>query len=145
LCHEGPIYRPPSEADSLLIQATVGCPHNKCTFCVIYKKGPRFRIRPVREICEEIAAAWDVYGKHVKTPFFPSGNTIAMPAGDLVAICRYSRQIFPELKRITVYGSSHYLNLSGNLPADRPQLLDTIERALAQDESCFRPHFIGTQ
>jgi radical SAM superfamily enzyme YgiQ (UPF0313 family) len=67
LRYEGPIYRPPSEADSLLIQATVGCPHNKCTFCMIYKKGPRFRIRPVREICEDIAAARDVYGEHVKT------------------------------------------------------------------------------
>ncbi|MEJ2100153.1 MAG: radical SAM protein, partial [Desulfobacterales bacterium] len=50
--YEGPIYRPPSEADSLLIQATVGCPHNKCTFCMVYKKGPLFRVRPVKDICE---------------------------------------------------------------------------------------------
>ncbi len=109
--YEGPIYRPPSEADSLLIQATVGCPYNQCTFCMIYKKGPRFRIRPVSEICADIDAARDHYGDQVKTLFFPSGNTIAMPAGDLAAICRYSRQVFPELQRITVYGSSHYIAL----------------------------------
>jgi len=59
LRYEGPIYRPPSEADSLLIQATVGCPHNKCTFCMVYKKGPLFRIRPVPEICLDIDEAFD--------------------------------------------------------------------------------------
>gem|GEM_PF-6882617 len=51
---EGPIYRPPSEAGSLLIQATMGCPHNKCTFCMVYKKGPPFRVRPVAEITTEM-------------------------------------------------------------------------------------------
>lgn len=76
---EGPIYRPPSEADSLLIQATVGCPHNKCTFCMVYKKGPKYRVRPVREICEDIEEAGRTYGRNVKSLFFPAGNTIAMP------------------------------------------------------------------
>ena len=55
--YEGPIYRPPSESDSLLIQATVGCPHNKCSFCMVYKRGPRFRMRPVTEICEDLEEA----------------------------------------------------------------------------------------
>ena len=54
---EGPIYRPPSEADSLLIQATVGCPHNRCTFCMVYKNGPRFKVRPVHEIIADLRAA----------------------------------------------------------------------------------------
>lgn len=52
--YEGPIYRPPSEARSLLIQATVGCPHNRCTFCMIYKNGPRYKVRDVDEIKEDI-------------------------------------------------------------------------------------------
>lgn len=109
LRYEGPIYRPPSEADSLLIQATVGCPHNKCTFCMIYKKGPPFRLRSAEEICEDLDEARNVYGPRVKTLFFPSGNTIVMPTEDLAAICQYARKLFPHLERITVYGSSHYI------------------------------------
>ena len=110
---EGPIYRPPSEADSLLIQATLGCPHNKCTFCMIYKKGPRYRVRPVNEICEDIDDALKLYGPKVKTLFFPSGNSIAMPTRELAAICRYSKEKFPDLQRITVYGSSQFIARKG--------------------------------
>jgi radical SAM superfamily enzyme YgiQ (UPF0313 family) len=106
--YEGPIYRPPSEADSLLIQATVGCPHNRCTFCMVYKK-TRFKIRPVAEIKEDLAEARRVYGHRVRTLFFPAGNTIAMPTQALAAICAYGREVFPRLERLTVYGSSQYI------------------------------------
>jgi radical SAM superfamily enzyme YgiQ (UPF0313 family) len=111
--YEGPIYRPPSEADSLLIQATVGCPHNKCTFCMVYKKGPRFRVRSVEGIEADLLEARNVYGRNVQTLFFPAGNTIAMPTDDLARICIYARSLFPELKRITVYGSSQYIHRKG--------------------------------
>lgn len=111
--YEGPIYRPPSEADSLLIQATVGCPHNKCSFCMIYKQGPPYRVRPVKDICADIDAAHSEFGENVKTLFFPSGNTIAMPTRELAAICRHAVKRFPTLKRITVYGSSRYIVQKG--------------------------------
>lgn len=111
--YEGPIYRPPSEADSLLIQATVGCPHNRCTFCMIYKKGPPFKIRPVAEIKADILEAHKLYGENIRTLFFPAGNTIAMKTEDLAEICRFARQIFPRLERITVYGSSQYIHRKG--------------------------------
>jgi radical SAM superfamily enzyme YgiQ (UPF0313 family) len=107
--YEGPIYRPPSEADSLLIQATVGCPHNKCTFCMVYKQGPKFRVRPVQEVIEDIHAAKDLYGSRVRTMFLPAGNSIAVPTEDLVHICCTARQVFPLLERITVYGSARYI------------------------------------
>lgn len=110
---EGPIYRPPSEADSLLIQATVGCPHNKCTFCMVYKKGPKYRVRPVREICEDIEEAGRTYGRNVKSLFFPAGNTIAMPTEDLATICHFAEKVFPLLERITIYGSSPYVAQKG--------------------------------
>ena len=111
--YEGPIYRPPSESDSLLIQATVGCPHNKCSFCMVYKKGPLYRARPVKEICRDIDEAFDHYGEKVTSLFFPAGNSIAMPTRDLAAICRYSMAKFQGLQRITVYGSSQYIAKKG--------------------------------
>ena len=111
--YEGPIYRPPSEARSLLVQATVGCPHNRCTFCMIYKKGPRYRVRPVADICRDLFAAAQMHGKGVSTLFFPAGNTIAMQTADLCEICRYAYQVFPNLKRITVYGSFQYIHQKG--------------------------------
>ena len=111
--YEGPIYRPPSEADSLLIQATVGCPHNRCTFCMVYKNGPRFRVRSVSEIEADIAEAAETLGNRVSTLFFPAGNTIAMKTEDLSRICRTAYRSFPNLSRITVYGSSQYIYQKG--------------------------------
>ena len=109
----GPIYRPPSEADSLLIQATVGCPHNRCTFCMVYKKGPKYRVRSVNEIKEDLSAARDAYGPNIRTLFFPAGNTIAMKTEDLCEIYRFAGHVFPGLERITVYGSSQYIHKKG--------------------------------
>ena len=111
--YEGPIYRPPSEANSLLIQATIGCPHNRCTFCMIYKGRPGFRVRKLDDIKEDLIKARQVYGPGIKTLFFPDGNTIAMKTDRLCELCRFSREVFPDLQRITVYGSSQYIGQKG--------------------------------
>lgn len=111
--YEGPIYRPPSEADSLLIQATVGCPHNKCTFCMVYKDGVPYKVRPTAEIKADLEEAREIYGDRVSTVFFPAGNSIAMPTEALAAICRHSYKLFPRLKRITVYGSAQFIKAKG--------------------------------
>src|SRR3989339_1441136 len=121
--YDGPIYRPPSEADSLLVQATVGCPHNLCTFCMVYKDGVKFKVRPVSEIKADLIDAAATYGARVRTLFFPAGNTIVMPAADLAEICRYSYTLFPLLARITVYGSSQYIRRKG------PEQLQTLAQA----------------
>jgi radical SAM superfamily enzyme YgiQ (UPF0313 family) len=113
LRYTGPIYRPPSEANSLLVQTTIGCPWNKCTFCMVYKKGPKFKIRPVKEIKEDLLWAKKNYDSSVKTVFFPSGNTIIMKTDDFVEILNYTRKLFPYLKRITIYGSSQYIVQKG--------------------------------
>ena len=65
---------------------------------MVYKKGPRFSVRSVSKICTDIDEAFDLYGVNVRSIFFPAGNTIAMPTGDLAAICRHSEMKFPELQ-----------------------------------------------
>jgi len=111
--YKGPIYRPPSEADSLLIQATAGCPHNKCTFCMVYKNGPGYKIRDVKDIKADILKARDIYRDHVRTLFLPAGNTIAMKTDDLCEILIFAKETFSTLERITVYGSSKYIHKKG--------------------------------
>jgi len=113
LSYEGPIYRPPSESDSLLIQATVGCPHNKCSFCMVYKDGPAFKIRPAQDICADMDTAAREFGSFVTTLFFPAGNSIAMKTDELRRICTYAYSVFPNLQRITVYGSAQYIVRKG--------------------------------
>ena len=118
--YKGPIYRPPSEADSLLIQATIGCPHNRCTFCMVYKNGPKYRVRPVADIKQDMVEAKKIYGPHVRTMFLPAGNTIAMNTKNLADVCHFARTTFPRLERITVYGSSRFIHKKG--PAKLGQL-----------------------
>jgi radical SAM superfamily enzyme YgiQ (UPF0313 family) len=107
--YEGIVYRPPSEAGSLLIQATIGCPHNRCAFCYLYKD-KKFRVRPVEDIKADLQTAREYYGEGVQSVFFPDGNTIVMKTEQLVDICRYARACFPHLQRITVYGSAKFVN-----------------------------------
>lgn len=108
--YEGVVYRPPSEAGSLLIQATVGCPHNRCRFCGMYKN-KRFKIRTLREIFADLAQARDLCGPSVRTLFLPDGNTIIMKTSSLVKVLERSYEHFPNLKRVTVYGSARFLAL----------------------------------
>jgi radical SAM superfamily enzyme YgiQ (UPF0313 family) len=96
-----------------LIQATVGCPHNKCTFCMVYKKGPRFRVRELYEIKEDIIEASRIYGQQVRTLFLPAGNTIAMKTHVLCEVLDFAKKVFPGMERITVYGSSQYIHKKG--------------------------------
>ena len=103
-----PVYRPPSEAFSLLIQATYGCPWNRCTFCGMYK-GSRYQVRTVNEIKADLDEAHRQVGDQVRTLFFPDGNTIAMPVLRLAEICRHAHATFPQLERITVYGSAKFV------------------------------------
>ena len=129
--YEGTIYRPPSEARSLLIQCTIGCPHNRCTFCGMYKD-KQFRIRPIAEIRQDLLSAREYYGSDVHSLFLPDGNTILMKTAELVEILQYARDLFPALSRITMYGSAQYLNRKtpAELTALRNAGLDRIHSGM---------------
>ncbi len=107
--YTGTVYRPPSEANSILIQATIGCPHNKCTFCPLYKD-VAFQIRSVEDIKQDLLSARNYYGSDVPAIFFPDGNTIIMKTEQLLEIFNYAYELFPRLERITLYGSARYVN-----------------------------------
>ncbi len=129
--YEGTIYRPPSEAHSLLIQCTIGCPHNRCTFCGMYKD-KQFRIRSVADIREDLTSAREYYGDSVSSLFLPDGNTILMKTAELVDILNFARALFPNLSRITMYGSAQFLNLKtpAELSALRQAGLDRIHSGM---------------
>ncbi len=95
--YEGLVYRPPSEAGSLIIQATLACPHNRCAFCSMYKDR-KFRVRPIEEVFEDLDMARDLYGAdRVRTIFLADGNTAVLPTEKLVAIGEAARERFPSL------------------------------------------------
>jgi len=79
----------------------------------VYKNGPRFSVRDVPDIKEDILKARDIYGGHIRTLFLPAGNTIAMKTEDLCEILVFAKGVFPEIGRITVYGSSQYIHKKG--------------------------------
>lgn len=98
-----PLYRPPSEAYSLIIQATLGCSHNKCTFCDMYKT-KKFIIKPIEQIKKEI----DYYRESVKSAprvFLADGDALIIEFEMLKEIVVYIKERFPECNRISMYGS----------------------------------------
>jgi radical SAM superfamily enzyme YgiQ (UPF0313 family) len=86
---------------------------------MVYKNGPKFRVRPVDEVKADILEAGRHYGPNVRTLFLPAGNTIAMKTEDLAEICRFAGGTFPELERITVYGSSQFIHRKGQQRLER--------------------------
>lgn len=101
--YEGSVYRPPSEANSLIVQITIGCAHNLCTFCSMYKDD-RFRVRPVEEVLEDLDWA-RVHYRHIERLFLADGDALVLKNESLVKIMTYARKLFPELQRISIYGS----------------------------------------
>ena len=102
--YEGDIYRPPSEAYSLLIQVTIGCSHNKCTFCSMFKD-KKFRVRNVDEVMEDLEMARKTY-RRVDRIFLCDGDALCLANYKLVAILDKIKELFPECQRVSVYGSA---------------------------------------
>jgi len=106
--YEGNIFRPPSEADSLLLQATIGCSHNRCTFCAMYQD-KQFRVRHLDEVLEDIVAAREYYGTDVRRVFLCDGNALILPTPHLLKILTTLERTFPDLQRVVVYANARDL------------------------------------
>ena len=102
--YEGNIIRPPSEAHSIILQVTVGCSHNKCTFCGAYK-GVRFRIKDMATINSDIAFA-SRYCINQKRVFIADGDALIVPSPKLEEIFCSIRQNLPWVNRISLYGNT---------------------------------------
>lgn len=98
----GDIYRPPSEAYSLLVQVTIGCSHNKCTFCNMYK-AKQFKVRKPEEVLEDLAWARSHYNR-VERIFLCDGDALCLANHKLLVILDYIMENFPECARVTTYG-----------------------------------------
>lgn len=125
--YEGVIYRPPSEARSLIVQLTIGCAHNRCTFCTMYKS-KKFRVRPLEDIKADFAEARDLYGNWVKRIFLADGDALVMKTSDLLEIITYAKTCFPHAERIAAYGTPADINRKSkeDLTALREAGLDLV-------------------
>ena len=104
LRYEGLVYRPPSEARSLIVQVTIGCAHNKCTFCTMYKD-KQFRVRKKEVVLEDFQMAYDTYGDRIRRIFLADGDALIVRTPDLLDILNFIREKFPSTERVTSYGT----------------------------------------
>ncbi len=99
-----PVFRPPSEARSLILQITIGCSQNQCTFCGMYK-GKSFSIRPLDELLEEITAIPVIYRSRTDRVFLADGDALVYPHDGLMTLLDHLYATFPGLTRVGSYAS----------------------------------------
>jgi radical SAM superfamily enzyme YgiQ (UPF0313 family) len=121
--YEGAIFRPPSEADSLILQITVGCSHNRCTFCGSYKE-KSFRIKTFEEIKEDIDEAAQS-GWSFDRVFLADGDALIIPQRRLLEVMAYLKEKLPRLRRVGAYA-----NAKGVLKKTAEQLRELKEAGL---------------
>ena len=107
--YEGNIIRPPSEANSILLQVTVGCSRNKCTFCGTYR-GERFKIKPDSVIMEDIAFAAE-YCKRQRRVFICDGDALVVPQKRLLKILMEIKKQLPWVTRVGLYANAKSLKI----------------------------------
>ena len=107
--YDFPPFRPPNEADSLLLRITRGCPWNRCAFCPMYK-GVKFEIRSVEEVKGDIDAAKSHIGQAVKTVFIGDSDSLVIPTEAMCQILLYLYEAFPAITRVTSYARAHTLH-----------------------------------
>lgn len=108
ISYDPPVFRPPSEWKSLLIQVTIGCSNNKCTYCDMYRS-KTYRLRPISEITKELEQASQYYQRHGQTPdkvFLCDGDALGAPMDILVQVLEAIQKYFPNTRRVGVYATA---------------------------------------
>jgi len=117
--YEGQIYRPPSEARSLIVQATIGCSWNHCTYCDMYRD-KTFRVRDLDEILKDVDTARQLHGSEVDKVFIADGDGLIMDLDHWEAILEACNEAFPRLRRVSAYATA--INLLEKTPEELQRL-----------------------
>ena len=104
--YTGKLYRPPSEAHSYILQATIGCSWNRCTYCDMYDDKPVFRTRPLEESLEDIAMAGMQYGERVEKMFVADGDALILRMEEWEPILQYAFENLPALRQVSCYATA---------------------------------------
>jgi radical SAM superfamily enzyme YgiQ (UPF0313 family) len=115
----GRIFRPPSEADSYILQATVGCSWNHCTYCDMYRD-KQFSIRRLEETLADLEAAASAIGARVEKIFVADGDALVMPLDHWLPILEHAYRMFPRLRRVSSYAMSR--NVKGKTDTELARL-----------------------
>lgn len=117
---EGPVFRPPSEANSLILRVTMGCSHNKCTYCNMYRT-VKFRARMMEEIVKQVQKAMR-YKDNIRRIFLADGNAFTLSTDKLLAILDLLGRSFPKLQRVSSYAGP--LDILRKTPDELDRLYD---------------------
>lgn len=113
-----PLYRPPGERDNLIIQATLGCSYNQCSFCAMYRS-KRYSARPLEQVFADIDAAardWP----DARRVFLADGDALALPTNHMLQVLHYLAQRLPRLTRVSCYATP--ANIRRKTPNELAQL-----------------------
>jgi len=130
--YTGPVYRPPPEADTPLLEITYGCSWNKCSFCTMYD-GQKFGISPLEDIESDLKELSRYYPKNLKKIYVENGDAFALQAHKLLEIADLIHKYFPEIETIACYASIRNI---------KPKSLEDLKKLRAAGYDCF---YIGLE
>jgi radical SAM superfamily enzyme YgiQ (UPF0313 family) len=117
--YEGKLYRPPSEADAYILQATIGCSWNHCTYCDMYR-AKEFRLRDLASTLADLEAAASAFGPKVEKVFVADGDALVLPMDHWRPVLARARALFPNLRRVSCYAMAS--NVAAKTDAELAEL-----------------------